>query len=86
MDLELGLFAPDGGNKENNGPLAKVSINGISSQPVDDVEGDRKGAKGMHLLNYTTLQSCYFHFTFSACKIKPLICFASIISDRLTII
>ncbi|CAL8106945.1 unnamed protein product [Orchesella dallaii] len=42
LDLELNLFTPDGGNKENNGPLAKVTIMGIASQPVDDIE-DRKG-------------------------------------------
>ncbi|ODN06094.1 Phosphofurin acidic cluster sorting protein 2 [Orchesella cincta] len=42
LDLELNLFTPDGGNKENNGPLAKVTIMGIASQPVDDLE-DRKG-------------------------------------------
>ncbi len=40
--MELNLFIPDGGNKENNGPLAKVTIMGIASQPVDDIE-DRKG-------------------------------------------
>jgi hypothetical protein len=45
LDLELGLFAPDGGNKENNGPVAKVTIMGIASQPVDELEGDRKGGK-----------------------------------------
>ena len=46
VDLELDLFAPDGGNKENHEPIAKVTIMGIASQPVDDLEGDRKGKQG----------------------------------------
>ncbi|CAG7834788.1 unnamed protein product, partial [Allacma fusca] len=46
VDLELGLFAPDGGNKENSGPIAKVTIIGLASLPVDDIEGDRKGKQG----------------------------------------
>jgi len=50
LDLELGLFAPDGGNKENNGPVAKVTIMGIASQPVDELEGERKGGKQGMLL------------------------------------
>lgn len=47
LDLELGLVPPDGGNKENNGPIAKVTITGIASQPVDELEGERnKGGGG----------------------------------------
>ena len=48
MDLELGLLGPEGGNKENIVTIAKVTILGISSHPVDDIEGDRK-SKGMRL-------------------------------------
>ncbi|XP_021956417.1 phosphofurin acidic cluster sorting protein 1 isoform X2 [Folsomia candida] len=43
LDMELSLLAPESGNKENHGPIAKVTIMGIASHPVDEVEGDRKG-------------------------------------------
>ena len=45
--MELQLVAPEGNNKENAGPLAKVSILAICSQPVDDLEGDRKAKQGI---------------------------------------
>jgi len=46
VDLELHLTSSEGGNKENTVPVARVSIVGLSSQPVDDVEGDRKSKQG----------------------------------------
>jgi hypothetical protein len=50
MDLELSLLGPEGSNKENVVPIAKVTILGVSSQPVDDIEGDRKSKQGMIIL------------------------------------
>lgn len=46
LDLDLHLFPPEGGNKENTVPVGRVSILGLSSQPVDDVEGERKSKQG----------------------------------------
>ena len=49
-DMELTLSSPEGANKENNGgggPLAKVTITDVASQPIDDLESDRKSKQGM---------------------------------------
>lgn len=40
--MELSLSAAEGGNKENIFTVAKVTILGLSSQPIDELEGDRK--------------------------------------------